>query len=309
MGRFLIKIVGLLALGFSMTPALAFAATNPALDSGNGTNTSFNWSGYVATGSNYTGVSGSWTVPSVTPSANAQADATWVGIGGVAASDLIQVGTQEISQNGAVTYEAWYELLPAVSIPVAVTVHAGDFMTASLEQVQTGEWDVSIRDNTTGQSYSTTVSYASSLSSAEWIEEMPSDQSGFIPLDSFGSVSFTNASAVDNGTTMTPAQANAVSLTLLANTQQALAVPSSLGSDGASFTVSRTTVAPSVTPRTVSPDGRGGFRRGGGGLSNYHAHPQTQTISIRQSFGFRNNGWVLQLQRGQFARMFRSYVR
>ena len=308
MGRFLIKIVGLLALGFSMSPALAFAATNPALDSGNGTNTSFNWSGYVATSGSYTGVSSSWTVPSVTPSTNAQADATWVGIGGVSSSDLIQVGTQAITQNGTVSYEAWYELLPAVSIPVAVTVHAGDSITASLEQIQTGEWDVSIRDNTTGQSYSTTVSYASALSSAEWIEEMPSDQSGFIPLDSFGSVSFTNASAVDNGTTMTPTQANAVSLTMLANTQQALAVPSALGSDGASFTVSRTTVTSDVTPRAVSPDGRGGFRRGGGGLSNYRQHQQTVTV-IRQSFGFRSNGWVLQLQRGQFARMFRSYAR
>lgn len=293
-----IKIFTLLAFvfGFSLTPTFAFAATNPALNSSGGPDTSLNWSGYVATNGTYTGVSGSWTVPSVTPSTSAQADATWIGISGVSSHDLIQVGTQTITQNGTVSYEAWYELLPADSIAVPLTVHAGDSITASLQEEQASQWQINIRDNTSGQSYATTVPYASSLSSAEWIEEMPSDQSGFIPLDSFGSVSFSNASAIENGNTVTPAQANAFPLTMITNAGQALAIPSALGADGASFTVSRSTAVSNIAPRTVRPDGRGGFRRGGSGassVSTYQPHVQTpqppQSFRIYRSFGFLHN--------------------
>lgn len=284
MTRVFVTALTLLAFGFCITPAAAFAAVNPALNSTGGPNTSLNWSGYVSKGGPFTSISGSWIVPSIALSQSAQADATWIGIGGVSSGDLIQVGTQAIVQNGVVSYEAWYELLPADSIPVPLTIHAGDSVTASLEQEQMGVWQIVIRDITSGQNYSTTVTYSSSLSSAEWIEEMPSDQNGFIPLDSFGSLSFTNASAIDNGTTVNPAQASAFPLTMIANVEQALAVPSSLGADGASFTVSRTSVVTSIAPRTVRPDGRGGFRRGGSGDSRYRQY--FQSIPTRQFIGF-----------------------
>jgi hypothetical protein len=270
---------------FSFAPSSVFAATNPALNVGGGSDTSLNWAGYVVRSGSFTSVSGSWMVPSVAIATTSQADATWIGIGGVASTDLIQVGTQEITQNGTLSYEAWYELLPADSVPVALTVHAGDSMSASLVQEQSGNWQINIQDNTTGQSYSTTVSYDSSLSSAEWIEEMPSDQTGFIPLDNFGTVSFTNASAVDNGKTITPAQGNAIPLTMITNANQALAVPSSLGANGQSFSVSRTTAASNIAPHIVRPDGRGGFRRSGSGngLTTYRWHVQI-TGQRSQSF-------------------------
>jgi hypothetical protein len=280
----------LLAFFFSLTPALAFAAPN----SGSATNTSRNWSGYVSTGGTFTGVTGSWTVPSVTASASAEADATWVGIGGVSSNDLIQIGTQAITQNNVTTYEAWYELLPTASTAISMQVNAGDSMSASISQIGTGSWQVSIRDNTNNQSFSTTLSYNSSLSSAEWIEEMPSDQIGYIPLDNFGTISFTNASATENGSSITPAQANTFPLTMITNAGQALAIPSSLGADGASFIVSRSSAASAITPHTVQRDGRGGFRRSGNGASG--SVPQTH-IQIRQSFGFhtRQFGRMLKL--------------
>lgn len=307
MGRLFIKILTVLALCFAVSPALAFAATNPAVNSGGGANTSFNWSGYVATGGTFTGVNGSWAVAPVAASAGAEADATWVGIGGVSSSNLIQIGTQAITQNGAVSYEAWYELLPAVSTVIPVTVHAGDSISASLQQEQSNVWLISLTDNTTGQNYSTTVSYTSSLSSAEWIEEMPSDQNGFIPLDNFGSVSFANAAAVENGTTVTPTEANAFSLTMIANAEQALAVPSPLGADGASFTVSRTPVAATVAPRTVQLDGQGGFRRrgdGGDGVSSYRPPAQT-SVPAHQSFRFTYGRRFGGVQSRRFTLMFR----
>ncbi|MFZ1075571.1 MAG: G1 family glutamic endopeptidase [Minisyncoccia bacterium] len=256
----------LLAIFFTI-PAFAFAAENPAANVGDAAGTSRNWSGYVATNGTFTGVSGSWTVPAVAPSESAQADATWVGIGGVSSSDLIQIGTQAIAQSDGTSYEAWYELLPGTSIPISMQVNAGDVMSASILQQGTGSWLVSIHDNTNDQSFSTTLSYSSSLSSAEWIEEMPSDQLGYIPLDSFGSVSFTGATAIKNGSGVTPADANAYSLTMIASANQALATTSSLGGDGSSFTVTRSSISANVAPRTVRGDGRGGFRRGGGGGS------------------------------------------
>src|ERR1041385_7576167 len=48
----------------------------------------YNWAGYVASGGTYTGVSGSWVVPSVSDPTGESADATWVGIGGVGSDDL-----------------------------------------------------------------------------------------------------------------------------------------------------------------------------------------------------------------------------
>ncbi len=281
------------------SPASAFAATNPAANIGNSINTSLNWSGYVATGGNDTGVSGSWIVPNVTASSLATADATWVGIGGITSHDLIQVGTQAISENGTVSYEAWYELLPADSTPIPLIVRAGDSMTASLAESGTSEWNLSIADNTTGQSYSTAVSYSSSLSSAEWVEEMPTDQNGLIPLDNFSSVSFTGGSLVKNGVSMTPSQANALPLTMITSNDQTLALPSALGADGASFSVARSNVTATVAPHVVRLDGRGGFRRGRGTGSTPPQYVRVTTIPVTlyRLGSFRTNRFTIVYQR------------
>jgi hypothetical protein len=66
----------------------------------------------------------------------------------------------------------------------------------------------------------------------------------FIPLDNFGSVQFSALSTVKDGTALTPAQANAQSIVMVNSSGQALAQPSALGSDGASFTITRTASAP-----------------------------------------------------------------
>jgi hypothetical protein len=65
-----------------------------------------------------------------------------------------------------------------------------------------GNWQISITNNTSGQSYQTTAQYASSESSAEWIMEAPAASNGILPLDNFGSVSFTAASAIQNSQTV-----------------------------------------------------------------------------------------------------------
>ncbi len=226
---------------------------------------SYNWAGYVSSGGTYTSVSGSWVISQISSPIANTADASWIGIGGVTSRDLIQTGTQAVvNASGQVSYQAWYELLPRSSIPISVSINPGDSITASITQQQNNQWSISLRDNTNGQNFQTTVTYPSSLSSAEWIEEMLSARRGrgFIPLDNFGTVQFSNASTVKNGTAMNIGQAGAEKTTMI-NGRQVLAIPSAIGSDGATFAVTRTnaTPAPSIRHSFGSRGGRRGWHR------------------------------------------------
>jgi len=204
-----------------------------------------NWSGYAATGGTYTAVNGTWTVPQFTPDSPAGADATWVGIGGVNTRDLIQAGTQQtVSGSGSTQYQAWVETLPQASHPVPLAINPGDSISISITQSPQSQdqWQVSFTDNTTGQTYQVSEHYQSSMSSAEWIEEAPSAARGRqLPLDNFGSVSFSQGSTVKDGQSMSLADAGAQPITMMArgNGSRQVARPSGLGSDGASFTVTQ----------------------------------------------------------------------
>ncbi|MDE1925423.1 MAG: hypothetical protein KGH79_04595 [Patescibacteria group bacterium] len=205
---------------------------------------SLNWSGYVAQGGSYTSVAGSWVVPRVDASNTAMlaADATWVGIGGVSELNLIQAGTQAILDGeGDIVYQPWLETIPGNSYVIPIDVHSGDSITTSIVEQRPSHWLISLRDNTTGQSYQTTLTHDSSLSSAEWIEEMPSSAGGnfFIPLDEFGEVPFTGGSTVDNGNPQTIAQSGAQPLTMTSLQGEELATTSVLSADGGGFVVTR----------------------------------------------------------------------
>ena len=176
-----------------------------------------------------------------TSGTSARADATWVGIGGATSTDLVQAGTQATVTNGVVQYSAWVETLPQASCDVSLAVTAGDKVTVSLAQQTAGTWNITIQNTTSGDVYNGAVTDASSVSSAEWIEEAPTaGKGGVVLLDQFGTVQFTNASTVKDGQTVTPAAAGATAVTMVNNkTGVTLATPSALGTDGASFTVTR----------------------------------------------------------------------
>jgi len=250
------------------TSGSAPGSTAPSQPAPVSQNTSTNWSGYAAGGGTYTAVSGTWTVPQPEAAGTFGADATWVGIGGLSSRDLIQAGTQAVnSPSGHVTYEAWIETLPQAAQQVPLVVNPGDKVTVSLKLLSDTTWSISLADTTTGQNYQTTVQYTSTRSSAEWIEEAPSaGRGGAVPLDNFGTVAFTNGSAVKDGQTQTIAQTGAQAITMVGAGRQALAEPSALGADGASFSVTRTSAtatAPSGQPgfRTLPPTGRRRFGR------------------------------------------------
>lgn len=219
-------------------------------------NTSTNWSGYAATGGTFTSVNGTWTVPQFNAfDASFGVDAAWVGIGGVGSSDLIQAGTQEtIAGSGHTEYQAWVETLPQASRPVPLGVHPGDSVSVSIDETGSDTWLIHFINNTTTQAYDETVRYASSYSSAEWVEEAPSaSRGGVLPLANFGTIDFSNAAAVKNGQTVSIAQASATPITMINNNKQPLAVPSALGTDGSSFTVARTDASPGLA---TTPGGR-----------------------------------------------------
>jgi hypothetical protein len=217
--------------------------------------TSSNWSGYVANGGTYTSVTGTWTVPTVGTTTGA--DATWVGIGGVSGTDLIQAGTQATSVGGSVTYEAWIEMLPDSSRTISLAVAPGDSVTVTITEQSSGRWLIAMLNNTTKASYQRTVSYSSSRSSAEWIQEAPSSGRSIIPLDDFGTVRFTGASAVRDGATLNLSALGAAPVAMVNGAGQAIALPSALGADGSTFTVTRTSA-----PGTVQGGGRAFRRRG-----------------------------------------------
>jgi hypothetical protein len=213
---------------------------DPGLDIPPGQGTSSNWAGYAARGGSFTSVSGTWTVPEIALDSPFGADAAWVGIGGLRSRDLIQAGTQQIvSGTGSVTYQAWVEKLPEVSRPVALAVLPGHTVSVSIDLQEADTWLISLTNHTTGQSLLRTEQYTSTLSSAEWIQEAPFARRRVLPLSEFGAINFSAGSAVRDGVSMTIADLGARAISLIDTNRRAIAVPSPLGLDGASFSVIR----------------------------------------------------------------------
>ncbi|MES2203322.1 MAG: G1 family glutamic endopeptidase [Patescibacteria group bacterium] len=215
---------------------------------------SYNWAGYVAdTASQYSAVSASWIVPSVSgqEGSDLSADATWVGIGGVDTHDLIQTGTQALVQNGSVVYQAWWEALPGVSQPLALRVSPGDSVTAAITYIEQGQWSITLINNTTGKRAHVTIAYNSSFSSAEWVEEAPSLATNrghrpLIPLTHFGAVAFSGAYTVADGKAVSLGDAGAQPLRMVGWGGTTLAAPSVIGSNGR-FSVVESDVAQVAT--------------------------------------------------------------
>jgi hypothetical protein len=252
------KVIFLALLGlFLVSAGSASAAT--ILDTG----TSENWSGYVSGSGTYTSVSGTWTIPYSTSNTNSSADATWVGIGGVTTNDLIQVGTLSLKTAGQFQYQTWIELLPANSVQLPVTVKPGDSVHVSITETAVNTWNISFQDYTTGQSYQQTISYTSTLSSAEWVQEMVgrSSNGAYIPLNTFGSVQFTNTMTTKNGGAENLTQSGAKLITMINGSGQAVITPSLIGADSQSFTAIQnnasasvvTTPAPTYTAPAPTP--------------------------------------------------------
>jgi hypothetical protein len=148
-----------------------------------------NWSGYAKTGT-FTGVSGTWIVPQVSPTTSATYSSAWIGVDGFNNSDLIQTGTEEDYYNGSAHYNAWWEILPAAETAISTSsypVSPGDHMSAQIWETSTTVsigrfrhassehvWQIAIADTTKGWHFQTGQPYNGPGTSAEWILEAPS---------------------------------------------------------------------------------------------------------------------------------------
>jgi hypothetical protein len=213
------KRVGILAGAILIAAVLAASAAAGTATHGQlirpfNAHQSSNWFGYnqgslELGGKQFNAMTGDWIVPAATQHTAGQAESSsdWIGIGGgcvdagctVTDNTLIQTGTEsDVDATGAASYSAWWEIIPAPSIGISMTVAPGDHMHASIAEVNPGAnlWSIVLQDVTRGESFSTTVPYASSHLTAEWIEETPlllGTDAGFAALPNLTDPAFTSA--------------------------------------------------------------------------------------------------------------------
>ncbi|WP_067620958.1 G1 family glutamic endopeptidase [Alicyclobacillus acidiphilus] len=257
----------------------AASDTSDSISIPSDTQGSANWGGYIATPSSqsnpYTSVTGSWVVPNVTGDDGSVA-AQWIGLGGVTNQDLLQMGTTEQMTNGQEDAEIFWEKLPAAATNI-MSVPVGSTISASISKGSGTNWNLVVNVTTpsgTTESKTVTVSlnstYASAIgTSAEWISEDPSDgNNDLYPLADAGTVNFTNATV--NGNPINASSNEVQPIALVDNFGNVIIAPSSLNSDGESFSTTTTT----STDTTIPSLGQGGGSWGQGwpGYPYRHGH-------------------------------------
>jgi hypothetical protein len=202
-----------------------------------------NWSGYAVTGDLFTQARGSWTIPAVDCTAVPDSSASfWVGIDGWENDTVEQTGTDSDCNGDKPSYYAWYEFVPAGGVTIAsVPVSPGDQMSAQVIY-NNAEFTIIITNETTGKSFIKSHPPGSAKrTSAEWIAEMNGYQ-----LSDFGTVSFGGDYTFVDRTNYAADSATAGQIgdfgghvwkSILVNANVEDAAPSSLSSDGTSFTV------------------------------------------------------------------------
>lgn len=217
-----------------------------------GATSSSNWSGYAAGGATFSDVVGSWTVPSVPCKGPVQYASVWVGMDGYSTGDKSQVeqagtdsdclkvkvpkGKKTVTKLVPV-YFAWWEMYPGpvVTLPASsCPVSPGDVVTADVSS-SSGSFTLTLSDATAGwQCASEPQSSSAPAASAEWVVEAPfSVNTGRVQkLADFGTVGFSGAQA--NGTPISGLSNDSITMQVK---KLVKAVPSSLGDDGASFSV------------------------------------------------------------------------
>jgi hypothetical protein len=176
-GQFTFTVAVTDADGASITGTFAINVAAPAPTPTVPTATSDNWSGYVLTGGTYTGVKGTFNVPSIRAAPADTHTAEWVGIDGTSPSNpgIVQAGVAEDYSSSTNTYSVtpWVEIFPAPPFRVPLIVAPGDSVTVTISQVAAGLWNIDLKDETTGREYATNQVYNGPGESAEWIVEAP----------------------------------------------------------------------------------------------------------------------------------------
>jgi hypothetical protein len=169
----------LLPMGAAAASAQPFGYAPVGLASAHGSQwaSSSPWGGYVATGSGFTSIVGSWVEPKVTCNSDNNLFAPWVGIDGYGSNTVEQTGAQVSCASGSPAYSAWYEMYPKAPVYLSTStypVSANDKFTGSVTTSGNGSYKITLKDTTKGWTYTTTKSLDGENVSAEAIIESPS---------------------------------------------------------------------------------------------------------------------------------------
>ena len=188
---------------------------------------SFNWSGYADTATKnqtFTKVSGSWTTPSVTCSAEDQITTNWVGLDGFTSGTVEQLGTLSWCFQRTPIYATWYEMFPHGLTEVGTTVKPGDKIAASVTRTGTS-YALKLTDSTTsGNNISVTKTCALATckdTSAEWISERPSFSIGVAPQAHYNAFKVTSGAQTSSGTAGTIGSGPGVNAITMIDAEQA----------------------------------------------------------------------------------------
>jgi len=200
-----------------------------------------NWGGYVTTVSGLRSVSASWVQPCVFSSDSNSWVSFWVGLDGLHNTTVEQIGTEADGSGQQASCNAWFELYPAPSQPIRMTVHPGDVMTATVSCIGSHRFTLSLVDGTTGASFSTTqVAQKATASCAEVIAEGPTED-GWALAD-FDSVRFTRCAC--NGLPLGSYHPEQITLVAKSHVE---ATTSRLSTNGTSFAVTPFSTVASVS--------------------------------------------------------------
>ena len=225
-----------------------------------------NWAGYASVTSvnspasnSVSDVVGTWVVPTVTAGPTDAYCADWIGIDGFASGSVEQLGTEEDSIGGSPYYAAWWEMYPAGSVQItSMHISPGDTMTAEVRWVSGNTFFLTMTDVTTGFTFSTTrtLTTTAARSSAEWIHEAPSSNSGVLPLAQTTRCVFSSCNATVNGSSgaiSSPLWQNAAMWIVSgSNSSLVLADTSALNGAGTGFSVGPPVTSVDTTPPTTT---------------------------------------------------------
>jgi len=203
--------------------AMRIPAGNSTTDAHAAVSESTNWSGAALTTTGVTEVVGTFTIPKPTVPAGGSTrtefcGAAWVGIDGdTCQSGLIQTGVFWCVENGAFSYEAWYEYIPQASIAyTGISVTAGNVIKLTVTKTSTTGGVTTLENVSTGETATHTFTKQTSGTlcgeNAEWIVEDFTSGSSLVPFADFGTVTFTGATAIANGATVSAATADTIVL-------------------------------------------------------------------------------------------------
>ena len=235
---------------------------------------SANWAGYIvqspegAAPATFTDVVGTWVQPKLACTKGRTASSGfWVGLGGASdgSTALEQTGTAaDCTRRGKAVYYAWIELVPDPPTMLKLAVAPGNMILGAVAYVD-GRVVLELKNLTRGTAVTRSFAMPEpDLTSAEWIAEAPSLCTSVARctvdrLANFRQVFFSKAAVTGDGHTGTiqdPAWESTQITLAPASVDGALAtgnpsggagaVPSPLGADGQSFSVSwsQTVTAP-----------------------------------------------------------------